>query len=83
MSRSHPDADGLNEAEEIVRELRTAYTECVEANTYGVHVAVETVESGHERFRDLSTAFITAYRRNELRRTIEAEFQLRSAPLIA
>ncbi|WP_420182000.1 hypothetical protein ACNO8S_12195 [Haloarcula sp. KBTZ06] len=61
MSRSHPDADGLDEAEEIVRELRTAYTERVEANTYGVHVAVETVESGHERFRDLSTAFITAY----------------------
>ncbi|WP_455583688.1 DUF7845 domain-containing protein [Haloarcula hispanica] len=61
-------ADDLDEAEEIVRELRTAYTECVEENTYGVHVAVETVESGRERFRDLSTAFITAYRSGDYRR---------------
>ncbi|KAA9411231.1 MarR family transcriptional regulator [Haloarcula hispanica] len=65
-------ADDLDEAEEIVRELRTAYTECVEANTYGVHVAVETVESGRERFRDLSTAFITAYRSGDYRREEQA-----------
>ncbi|MGB9931122.1 MarR family transcriptional regulator [Haloarcula amylolytica] len=65
-------ADDLDEAEEIVRELRTAYTECVETNTYGVHVAVETVESGCERFRDLSTAFITAYRSGDYRREEQA-----------
>jgi hypothetical protein len=45
-----------------MREIQTAYTECVEENTYGVHVVVETTETGRERFRDLSKAFETAYR---------------------
>lgn len=45
------------EAKEILREIRTAYTESVSPNTYGIHVVVETVETGRERFRDLRNAF--------------------------
>jgi hypothetical protein len=49
-----------------MREIQTAYTECVEENTYGVYVVVETAETGRERFRDLSKAFETAYRSGDL-----------------
>ncbi|MDS0279382.1 MarR family transcriptional regulator [Halomicroarcula sp. S1AR25-4] len=67
-------ADDLDEAKAIVREIRTAYTECVEANTYGIHVVVETAESGRERFRDLSSVFTSAYRSGDyIRETRAAE----------
>jgi len=58
-------ATDRREAEEIVRELRTAYMECVGQNTYGVHVVVETVESGRERFRDMKNAFQKGYSRGD------------------
>ncbi|WP_455429326.1 DUF7845 domain-containing protein [Haloarcula sediminis] len=53
------------EAKEILREIRTAYTESVSPNTYGIHVVVETVETGRERFRDLRNAFQKGYRRDD------------------
>ncbi|KAA9411242.1 MarR family transcriptional regulator [Haloarcula hispanica] len=62
----------FEEAQTIMREIQTAYTECVEENTYGVHVAVETVETGRERFRDLSKAFETAYRSGDYLREARA-----------
>ncbi|WP_324664185.1 DUF7845 domain-containing protein [Haloarcula sediminis] len=58
-------AEDFTEAKAIVRELRTAYAECVEANTFGVHVVVETAETGRERFRDLRNVFQKGYRRDD------------------
>ncbi|MBX0304743.1 MarR family transcriptional regulator [Halomicroarcula sp. F24A] len=57
--------EDFDEAKEILREIRTAYSECVEANTYGIHVVVETVETGRERFRDLRNAFQKGYRQDD------------------
>ncbi|MDQ2073500.1 MarR family transcriptional regulator [Haloarcula sp. H-GB4] len=62
----------FEEAQTIMREIQTAYTECVEENTYGVHVVVETAETGRERFRDLSKAFETAYRSGDYLREARA-----------
>ncbi|WP_240938234.1 MarR family transcriptional regulator [Haloarcula rubripromontorii] len=62
----------FEEARNILREIQTAYTECVEENTYGVHVVVETAETGRERFRDLSKAFETAYRSGDYLREARA-----------
>jgi len=62
----------FEEAQNIMREIQTAYTECVEENTYGVHVVVETAESGRERFRDLSKVFETAYRSGDYLREARA-----------
>ena len=57
--------DDFDEAKKILREIRTAYTESVSPNTYGIHVVVETVETGRERFRDLRNAFQKGYRRDD------------------
>ncbi|WP_241692822.1 DUF7845 domain-containing protein [Haloarcula salina] len=67
--------DDLDEARTILREIQTAYTECVEANTYGVHVVVETAQTGRERFRDLSAAIRTAYDAGGHRREARAAEQ--------
>jgi len=58
-------AEDFTEAKAIVRKLRTAYAASVEANTFGVHVVVETVETGRERFRDLRNVFRKGYRRDD------------------
>jgi hypothetical protein len=57
--------DDFAEAKKILREIRTVYTESVSPNTYGIHVVVETLETGRERFRDLHNAFQKGYRRDD------------------
>jgi len=53
------------EACEIMREVKTAYTECVEGNIYGVHVAVTYADGGRDRFRDLRNVFANGRRATE------------------
>jgi outer membrane receptor for monomeric catechols len=49
--------DDRAEAREIMREVKTAYTQFVESNVYVVHVVVTYVDGVRDRFRDLRNVF--------------------------